>query len=296
MAIGYEFEVRPLNSQREAVADPLHLFLIDLEQYPLLSKDDEATLARMGQNGDRSAKNQLISANLRLVVHLAQKFTKYNVGLMDLIQEGNIGLMKAADLFDPERGVKFATFAYRSILSHMLRAVENQSRLIRIPVDIHHDIRKINIASAKLFGRFTKEANKLTQREVAELSEELRWTVTKVTNTIDAIYNHVSLSEQFNPDINQTYEDLLASPDNVENEAVENLEGNRDIFLELLESANLTDQERLVLELRYGIGNTRTFKDIGSQIGVHANKAKRFEILALSKLRTILKSYERSRG
>ncbi len=267
-------------SRAEAVDEALHLYLREIGRFPLLAAEQERALARRAHRGDASAYTQLIQSNLRLVVNLAGKSTGYGVPVLDLIQEGNIGLMHAARLFDPERGVRFSTYATWWIRQAIGRAVIDQSRAVRLPPPLHDLDVRVRRTQARLNGELGREAT------LAEIAASLRQPLSKLQNLIAWTRPMCSLQARLSEDRDEgTLEDLVPDPD-----AVDPGEGILDYALRaeidgLLRT--LTGRERRVIAARFGLdgGVPRTLETIGRRLGVTRQRVQQIEGEAMAKLR-----------
>ena len=269
-----------LNIQEGMLTEPLKIYLNEIGQIPLLSEEEERDLGRRSSEGDESARRKLEEANLRLVVSLAKHYTGRGVQLMDLIQEGNMGLMRAAEKYDYTMENRFSTYASWWIKEAMQRSIDQQSREIRVPVHVAENMKKVQKAARELqqtFGRDATPGKK--KKKLGDKSEE------DVKNILTYLQNPVSLETPVGESGEDSLGDMVedrteATPE----EAMEQLVQKEEVS-ELLES--LSDRERQVIRLRYGLdgGKPGTLEEIGEQLGVTRERVRQIEARALEKLR-----------
>ncbi|MFA7032309.1 MAG: sigma-70 family RNA polymerase sigma factor [Bacilli bacterium] len=261
--------------------DSVRIYLKDAAQYPLLNADDEYKIAKKANNGDIDAKNALINHNLRLVVSIAKKYTGRGLALLDLIQEGNCGLMKAVEKFDYTKGYKFSTYATWWIRQAIARAITDQGRTIRIPVHMMEKMNKINRAKRNLIQELDREPT------AEEISDFLDNSLTP-EEIIDA--QHLTL-EPLSMEIT-VGEDETKLEDFIEDKNSESPQDyvTRQMLKERLDIVlkELTEREEQVIRLRYGIDDQtpRTLEEIGRKFGVTRERIRQIEAKAICKLRT----------
>ncbi len=279
---GREADGPPTYANGELAAmtgDALQLFLRDIRRYPLLSADEEIELAKRIERGDLEAKERMVNSNLRLVVSLAKKYQGHELGLLDLIQEGILGLIRAAEKFDWRKGYKFSTYATFWIRQAIQRGLANQGRTIRIPVHIGQRERKIARVERDLAVQLERAP---TDEEIAEAADI---TLREVEETRDAARTVTSLDRPVGEDDDTALGDLFASDD---------LEPSEEVEIALREEAvrsaleNLSEQERRVIQLRYGInGDDPTpLREAGRRLGLSPERVRRIERKALERLAT----------
>jgi RNA polymerase primary sigma factor len=266
------------NTELAAITgDTLQLFLRDVRRHPLLSAAEEVELAKRIEQGDLEAKERMINSNLRLVVSLAKRYQGQELSLLDLIQEGILGLIRAAEKFDWRRGYKFSTYATFWIRQAIQRGLANQGRTIRIPVHIGQRERKIARAERELALRLGRVP---TDREIAEAAA---LTPAEVEETRAVTRTVTSLDRPVNPEGDTGLGDLLPSDERGPSEEVEI--GLRE---EAVHAAldRLPDQEREVIRLRYGInGDEPTpLREAGRRLGLSPERVRRIEHKALERL------------
>lgn len=265
------------------VGDSVKLYLQQISDIPLLSFDEEKELAFRISAGDSSATNVLVEHNLRLVVSVAKKYMGCGLSLLDLIQEGNIGLIKAAEKYDATKGFRFSTYATWWIRQTISRALSDQSRAIRIPANVAEltgKIKKVSAALTQKLGRAPSEE---------EIAEALNIEVDKVKVALDMSQAVSSLDVAIGDDDDTTVGDL--QPDHHAENPMSNLiaEANREIIETVF--ATLSDREAQVLRLRFGLDNDqpRTLEQVGQELGVTRERIRQIETKALRKMRNPLR-------
>lgn len=259
--------------------DPVKMYLKDIGEVPLLSADDEIELARRIQEGDEEAKKQLSEANLRLVVSIAKRYVGRGMLFLDLIQEGNIGLMKAVEKFDYQKGFKFSTYATWWIRQAITRAIADQARTIRIPVHMVETINKLTRVSRILLQSLGREP---TPAEIAKemgVSEERVREIQKIAQ--DPVSLETPIGEEEDSHLGDFIEDdrAVTPSDSVSTTML------KETLLSVLNS--LTPREEKVLRLRYGVddGRPRTLEEVGKEFNVTRERIRQIEAKALRKLR-----------
>ena len=266
------------NTELAAITgDTLQLFLRDVRRHPLLSAAEEVELAKRIEQGDLAAKDRMINSNLRLVVSLAKRYQGQELSLLDLIQEGILGLIRAAEKFDWRKGYKFSTYATFWIRQAIQRGLANQGRTIRIPVHVGQRERKIARAERELALRLGRVPTDLEIAAAADLTPAEVEETRAVTRTV------TSLDRPVNPEGDTGLGDLLPSDERGPSEEVEI--GLRE---EAVHAAleRLPDQEREVIKLRYGInGDEPTpLREAGRRLGLSPERVRRIEHKALERL------------
>jgi RNA polymerase primary sigma factor len=262
----------------------LHQYLRGMGSIPLLSQTAEVEVAQRIEAGGRDgarAKESLIRANLRLVVAVARQYAYRGMPLSDLIQEGNIGLMRAVEKFDYRRGFKFSTYASWWIRQAILRAIESQVRTIRVPVCKLEVAHRVQQMQKHIYQRTGREAT------LAEIAERLELEPGKVAFLLQLTRETTSLDAEVSDDSDSTLMDFVEDPDapgpadGLEQTA---LRGEIEAVL-----ADLTPREEKVLRMRYGIGEPRTYslEEIGARFGLTRERIRQIEIKALQKLRHV---------
>jgi len=258
--------------------DSLQLFLNEAGRYPLLTAAEEVELSKAIESGDRAAKERMVNSNLRLVVSIAKKYQGHGLSLLDLIQEGIIGLIRAVEKFDWRRGFKFSTYATWWIRQAVQRGVANKSRTIRIPVHIVEREQKIARAEREL----------ILQNERApsdeELAEKTKLSVKHVKEVRTAARTVASLDKPLGDDTDTAFGDLVAQESgNLEEEVVVSF--GDDALHRAIET--LPDREKFVIKLRYGLDgdpDPKSLEEIGRQMGITRERVRQIEMQALSRL------------
>ena len=274
-----EEDVSYTNDQMaSATTDSLQLFLNEAGRYPLLTAAEEVELAKRVEAGDKAAKDRMVNANLRLVVSIAKKYQGHGLSLLDLIQEGIIGLIRAVEKFDWRRGFKFSTYATWWIRQAVQRGVANKSRTIRIPVHIVEREQKIARAERELIAQLDRAP---TDEEIAEKSKLL---VKHVREVRSAARTVASLDKAIGDDSDTSFGDLVAQDAaDVEEEVVVGL--GEDALHRAIDT--LPEREKLVITLRYGLDQSRdpmSLEQIGREMGITRERVRQIETQALSRL------------
>ncbi len=274
-----ERELESLATLEEGyLSDPVRMYLREIGRVSLLTYDEEVSLAKRVEKADRKAREKLINANLRLVVSIAKKYVNRGLTLLDLIEEGNIGLMRAVAKYDWRRGYKFSTYATWWIRQAITRAIADQARTIRIPVHMVETINKFNRISRKLMQELGREP---TPEEVAV---EMEVPPEKVREIIKVSQEPASLEapvgEEEDSRLGDFIQDASASPSDQATQAL-----LKDHIREMLDT--LSPREAKVLEYRFGLedGKQRTLEEVGKEFGVTRERIRQIEAKAIRKLR-----------
>jgi len=265
--------------QSSLSTDAIRSYLYEIGRIPLLTGEEEKILAKRIEKGDEEATQLLITANLRLVVSIAKKYSKSGLELLDLIQEGNIGLMRAVEKFDYTKGFKFSTYATWWIRQAITRAIADQARTIRVPV---HMIETIN--------KFNKVNNSLTTRlgrppKDEEIAKEMDIELEKVAEIRKIKQNPTSLSTPIGEEKDSKLQDVIADDWSQSPEEFATSEYLKNQLKDILDT--LQDRERRVLSLRFGLddGVSRTLEEVGKEFGVTRERIRQIEAKALKKLK-----------
>jgi len=262
--------------------NPIRLYLNEIGLYSLLTAEEEIEYARGVQQGDEKARHRMIEANLRLVVNIARKYMNRGLALLDLIEEGNLGLMRAVEKFDPEKGFRFSTYATWWIKQTINRAIMNQNRTIRLPI---HVLKEIN-ACLRAFRSLSQTLDHEPKpKEIAQILDKSPEEVEKFlllnqrvssmdTPCINAPDNALidSIDDEFNPD------PMLLLQDE---------EQKKELQLCL---SKLNDKQRIVIERRFGLGDRKeaTLEEVGKELGMTRERVRQIQITALKRLHEIL--------
>ena len=260
-----------------ATTDALQLFLNEAGRWPLLTAAEEVELAKRVERGDKEAKDRMINSNLRLVVSIAKRYQGHGLSLLDLIQEGIIGLIRAVEKFDHRKGFKFSTYATWWIRQAVQRGVANKSRTIRIPVHIIEREQKLSRAERDLLTRLGRPPSE------AELAKAAKLPLKQVREVRRAARAVTSLDRPVGEDLSATYGDLLPADDVAPEEEVE--VGLQEETLRRAVS-QLEEREQEVLRLRYGLGgeDPMSLEAIGRHLGITRERVRQIESEALERL------------
>ncbi|MFW5979985.1 MAG: RNA polymerase sigma factor RpoD [Bacillota bacterium] len=263
----------------KGMQDPVRMYLKGIGKVDLLSAEEEVELAKRIEQGDKEAKKQLIEANLRLVVSIAKKYVGRGMSFLDLIQEGNMGLMKAVEKFDYTKGYKFSTYATWWIRQAITRSIADQGRTIRVPVHMVEKINKLVRVSRRLFQEKGREPTP------KEIGEEMGISAEKVREIQKVSKESISLETPIGEENDSNLGDFIK-----DEEAVEPVTSvSQTLLKEQLDDVldTLTDREKRILELRFGIkdGRNRTLEEVGKEFGVTRERIRQIEAKALRKLR-----------
>jgi RNA polymerase primary sigma factor len=259
-------------------ADPLKLYVSQIGSGPLLTREEERDLARRKDAGDEAARQRLIESNLRLVMSVARNYSRADVPLLDLIQEGNLGLMRAVEKFDYKLGYKLSTYATWWIRQAITRALVDQGRTIRLPLHVAEDVRKLLRARRQLAQKLNREPT------LAELAAEAKQSEERVHELLELIETPVSLDTPVG-DGESLYGDLL---EDVRSSAPLELTADKARAKELVEAlATLEPRLRRIVTLRFGLDGEKpyTLDEIGADVGVTRERVRQLETRALRQLR-----------
>ncbi len=259
--------------------DPVKIYLKEIGRVPLLTPEEERELAEKILQGDAAAKKRLSEANLRLVVSIAKRYLGRGMQFLDLIQEGNLGLIKAVEKFDYTKGFKFSTYATWWIRQAITRAIADQARTIRIPVHMVETINKVKKASSQLLHQNGHEPS------AEEVAEALEMPVEKVREIMRVAQEPVSLETPIGEEEDSHLGDFIPDEDALEPADA----ASQTLLRELLDDvlATLTPREEKVLKLRFGLidGRSRTLEEVGKEFNVTRERIRQIEAKALRKLR-----------
>lgn len=262
-----------------AVDDPVRMYLKEIGKVPLLSADEEIELAKMMEQGDEEAKRRLCEANLRLVVSIAKRYVGRGMLFLDLIQEGNLGLIKAVDKFDYTKGYKFSTYATWWIRQAITRSIADQARTIRIPVHMVETINRLIRVSRQLLQTYGREPSP------EEIAEEMNISVEKVREIQKIAQEPVSLETPIGEEEDSHLGDFIPDEDVPAPAEAAAFSMLKEQLIEVLDT--LTEREQKVLKLRFGLedGRARTLEEVGKEFDVTRERIRQIEAKALRKLR-----------
>jgi len=270
------------------IDDSVRVYLKEMGKVDLLTKEEEVELAKRVEKGDKEARRQLTEANLRLVVSIAKKYIGQGMSFLDLIQEGNKGLMKAVEKFDHSKGYKFSTYATWWIRQSITRALADQARTIRIPVHMVETMNKYKRVKKRLSKDLEREAN------IEEVAEEMDMDIEKVRKVKKLIQNQqpVSLDTPIGEENDSQLSDFIENQDSPEPENFASSELLKNHLDEVLDT--LTEREERILRLRFGLedGRQRTLQEVGKEFGVTRERIRQIQEKALRKLRHPSRSKE----
>ena len=266
------------NLQDNVIEDALKAYLIQVSSIPLLTPQDENKLFYQYKHGNTNAKNLLVKANLRLVISIAKKYATKGMPLLDLIQEGTLGLIKSIEKFDLSRGTRLSTYATWWIRQSITRSISDKNKTIRIPVHMMESVYKLHKASAELEIRYGRESNEY------ELAEELGISIEKINSILNIVKEPISLDMPLGED-NGLLSDFIKDMTAISPEAIVFDIILRDTVTQVLDT--LTPREHRVVSLRFGLEDNRirTLEEIGHEFNATRERIRQIEAKALVKLR-----------
>ena len=268
-----------LEQEGLAVDDPVRMYLKEIGKVPLLTTEREHELAQRMAEGDEDAKTELVEANLRLVVSIAKRYVGRGMYFLDLIQEGNLGLMKAVDKFDYTKGYKFSTYATWWIRQAITRAIADQARTIRIPVHMVETIHKVSRYSRQMLQELGREAT------AEEIGEKMGMSAEKVREIMKIAQDPVSLETPIGEEEDSHLGDFIPDEDTPAPADAASATILREVIERELHT--LTPREEHVIKLRFGLydGRTRTLEEVGKEFDITRERIRQIESKALRKLR-----------
>jgi RNA polymerase primary sigma factor len=269
---------------REVSTDALQLFLKDIGRVPLLTAAQEVELAKRIERGDHAAKQKMVESNLRLVVSIAKNYRNQGLPFLDLIQEGTIGLVRAAEKFDYRKGFKFSTYATWWIRQAVARALADKARTIRMPVHVVEKLNKISRTERKLLAELGREPTSI------EIAEELELSNLEVEQIRRSAQAPVSLEKPVGDEEESEFGHFLADENAPAPEASADEALRKEVLMRVL--AGLSHRERRVLELRYGLAgeHPRTLDEVGKTFNVTRERVRQIENQSLKKLQAMAES------
>ena len=276
---GGENMERILEQEGLSIDDPVRLYLKEIGRVPLLKGDEELELAKRMMEGDEEAKNKLVEANLRLVVSIAKRYVGRGMFFLDLIQEGNLGLMKAVDKFDYTKGYKFSTYATWWIRQAITRAIADQARTIRIPVHMVETIHKVSRYSRQMLQELGREPTP------EEIGEKMGMGADKIREILKIAQDPVSLETPIGEEEDSHLGDFIPDEDTPAPADAASATILREVIERELHT--LTPREEHVIKLRFGLydGRSRTLEEVGKEFNVTRERIRQIEAKALRKLR-----------
>ncbi len=266
--------------------EAIKLYLREIKTTALLTAEEEISLAKRIKKGDRKARQRMIKANLRLVINIAKRYSYLGVPIMDLIEEGNLGLMKAVEKFNPRKGYRFSTYAAWWIKQHITRAIANQGKTIRVPIYMLELLMKFK----KVTERFTDKLNR--KPRLSEIAKRMRLPVKKVHELSQIVSKISSLNAPVGEEGSAEFMELIEDEriGTAWDELTDYL--HQEKIKELLEK--MTPREQKILTLRFGLkdGIPRTLNETAKHFGITRERVRQIETVAMKKLRDIMSSQE----
>lgn len=262
--------------------EPIRQYLKEIKNIPLLTPEEEIRLARLVRKGDANARKKMIQANLRLVINIAKRYTHLGLPIMDLIEEGNMGLMKAVEKFDPKKGYRFSTYGAWWVKQYITRAIANQGKTIRVPVYMVETISRLKKTQEQLTQKFGRKPR------INELAKAMKLSIKKVREITEQISRTTSLDAPVGEDDSGQFMDLIEDETSLSpvDEFTKILRHER--IKDLLEKMGKREQE--ILALRFGLqdGVTHTLSETAKRFGITRERVRQIENAAMHKLRSYL--------
>ena len=277
-----EADLKGRQKARKRDIDPTQLYLIEIGSSPLLSAQEEVHYSRLARQGDEKARNHMVRCNLRLVVKIARRYLNRGLALLDLVEEGNLGLIRAVEKFDPERGFRFSTYATWWIRQNIERAIMNQTRTIRLPI---HIIKELNV--------YLRKAREITnQLDHEPTFEDIAKALDKTPNDVNRLLrlNERTLSVD-TPMGDDTEKPLLEALADQQNDGPAEILEDNNIRAQLDECLHmLNEKQRSILARRFGLlgYEAATLEEVGSEVGLTRERVRQIQVEALKALRAIM--------
>ena len=269
--------------------DPIKAYLKDVRPIPLLTAQEEIDFSRLAQKGDKEARDRMIKSNLRLVISIAKRYVNLGVPLSDLIEEGNIGLMKSVEKFDPTRGFRFSTYAAWWIKQGISRAIIDQGKMTRVPVYMNEEILKYKKVVESLTHKLKRKPHS------AEIAKRMKTTMDKVKDMENSIARMSSLDAPIGESGDGQVKDIIEDENIVAPD--EELEGflNKERAISFLDLLN--ERERKILDMRYGLsdGETHTLAEIAKVLGVSRERVRQLESATIKKIQQVIRTKNKSK-
>lgn len=275
-------QAAPLKDSRQAALDPTQLYLNEIGFVPLLTADEEKHFARLTQKGDEAARKRMIESNLRLVVKIARRYLYRGMSLLDLIEEGNLGLMRAVEKFDPERGFRFSTYATWWIRQTIERGIMNQARTIRLPIHVVKDLNTCLRAARELTQQLDHDP---TTREIASRTHKSAKEVSRLLGLNERVS---SMDAPLGPESDSSVVETIA--DDQSSDPSDQLQ-DADVHNSVADWLNeLSEKQREVVMRRFGLlgHESSTLEEVGQEIGLTRERVRQIQVEALKRLRRIL--------
>lgn len=266
--------------------EALKLYIKDIKHIPLLSAEDELKVAKRVKRGDAQARRTMIRSNLRLVINIAKQYSNFGVPLLDLIEEGNLGLMKAVSKFDPKLGYRFSTYAAWWIKQHVTRALADQGKTVRIPVYMVETLSRFRKVNERLTHHYRRKP------KISELARAMKLPVAKIKEFMQMDQGTTSLDQPVGDEGDASIMDLMEDP---------NATTSQDHVNSLLRSerievllTKMSPREREIIELRFGLrdGETHTLNEAAKRFNITRERVRQIEAVALKKLRVLAGNQE----
>lgn len=279
---GEEYSVKGTKKSKKSDADPTQLYLVEIGASPLLTAEEEVHYARLARKGNEEARNHMVRCNLRLVVKISRRYLNRGLALLDLVEEGNLGLIRAVEKFDPERGFRFSTYATWWIRQNIERAIMNQTRTIRLPI---HIIKELNVYLRKAREITNSLSHEPTYEDIALALDKTPSDVNKLLRLNERT---LSVDTPMGDDTDKPLLDALA--DHQIDGPAEILE-DKSMRLQLEECLQrLNEKQRSILARRFGLlgHESATLEKVGSEVGLTRERVRQIQVEALKSLRTIM--------